>query len=209
MNSIEMDLKRAFFSKKFLVGVLLQTFALCPAGTDSDLFQISVPVLCTLPYASAWLSDYESGFLKLYLMRTERAYYIIGKILACGVSGGSVTALGGVLYVLFVGNEDAEAVSFLLFFLSGMLWAVLAAVLAVWSNSRYIACGGGFVICYLLIILYERYFEELYCLYPVEWLKPEHVWIFGENGIVLLTGGVTLILALLYAKMLWRCMECL
>ena len=201
-------MRRAFLSKGFVAGVILQTVILFAMGVDSDLFHMSVPILCTFPYAAAWLIDYKKGFLRVYLARTDRGNYISGKILSCAISGGSVTALSGQIYVMFAPEKQTEGIRVLLFFLSGMLWAVFSAVLAAWSENYYIAYGGGFVIYYLLVILHERYFGELYCLNPIEWLKPEHIWLFGETGIVLLVGGITLIFAWVYAFILWRCMEC-
>ena len=56
------------------------------------------------------------------------------------------------------------------------------------------AYAAPFIIYYLLIILHERYFTELYVLYPKEWLEPTQAW--GGWGaailVVLLTalGGV-------------------
>lgn len=208
MNSFEMDMRRAFLSKGFVSGVILQTIILFAAGTSSELFRMSVPILCTLPYATAWLTDYKNGFLRVYLARTDKGNYIGGKILSCAISGGSVTALSGQIYVLFGPEKQMEDIQVLLFFVSGMFWAVFSATLAAWSKNYYIAYGGGFVIYYLLVILHERYFEELYCLNPIEWLIPEHIWVFGETGIVLLVGGITLIFVWGYAFILWRCMEC-
>lgn len=208
MNSFEMDLKRAFLSKGFLTGLVLQTLILFVSGANTNLFYMSVPVLCSFPYATAWLADYQNGFLRLYLSRTSRGCYIGGKILACAISGGAVLALAGRIYIAFGPEKQTEEIHLILFFLSGMLWSVLSAVLAAWSDNRYIAYGGGFVLYYLLIILHERYFNKLYCLYPLEWLSPEHIWIFGDDGIILLLGGLILICMCLYSWILWRCMEC-
>ena len=88
-----------------------------------------------------------------------------------------------------------------------MLWAVVAAVLAALSNSRYITYGGAFVLYYILVILHERYFHTLYCLYPYEWLAPEHTWLFDEWGVVFLVTGLILILICLYDVILRRCIE--
>lgn len=63
MNSFETDMRRAILSRGFAAGVLLEIFILFTAGSDSDLFRMTVPVLCTLPYSTAWLADYQSGFL--------------------------------------------------------------------------------------------------------------------------------------------------
>lgn len=206
MNSFETDLERAVLSRGFAAGLLLELVILFTAGFDSDLFRMSVPVLCTFPYSAAWLSDYQSGFLKAYLPRTCVTAYILGKILACGLSGGGLEALAGQIY-LCVSKEKDVPFSLLLLFMSGMFWAVLAAALAALSRSRYLAYGGAFVIYYLGVILYERYFPDLYCLYPYEWLSPEHTWIFGEQGIVLLLTGLTLILICMYYEIVRRCIE--
>lgn len=206
MNSFETDIGRAVLSRGFIAGVLLEILILFTAGFDSDLFRMTVPVLCTLPYSTAWLADYQTGFIKSYLPRTRVTSYILGKILSCGISGGGVELLGSWIYVCLKYDENMQW-SPLLIFASGMLWAVLAAVLAALSNSRYIAYGGAFVLYYVLVILHERYFQTLYCLYPYEWLAPEHTWIFGEWGVVFLITGLMLALFCLYDVILRRCIE--
>ncbi|MDE6635622.1 MAG: hypothetical protein K2K09_03330, partial [Lachnospiraceae bacterium] len=84
---------------------------------------------------------------------------------------------------------------------------VVSAALAAAANSRYVAYGGAFVLYYMLVILYERYFQSLYCLYPVEWYAPEHTWVFGDTGIILMLGGMIILIGILYYEMLGRCME--
>lgn len=89
MNSFETDLKRALCSVNFAVGFLLECAILWQGGVESDLFQMSVPVLASVPYSTAWIREYEHGFIKEYLPRCGRTSYIMGKFLACGISGGS------------------------------------------------------------------------------------------------------------------------
>lgn len=205
MNSLEMDLKRAIGSKGFFAGLLLQLAILFQAGFDSSLYRTCVPVAAAFPYATAWLWEYQSGFLKAYLPRAGVAPYILGKFLACGLSGGLVELLACRIYQIVC--KDGAQMNLTLVFASGMFWALAAALLAAWSKSRYIAYGGGFVIYYLLVILYERYFEELYCLYPYEWFAPTHTWVFGDSGILLLLAGLGLVLLCLYYEILWRCIQ--
>lgn len=206
MNSFETDMGRAVLSRSFGAAVLLQTIVLLTAGFDSDLFRICVPILCTFPYSTAWLEDYQSGFIKNYLPRTGITAYIYGKILACGISGGGAELLGCFIYI-WIKQDEAVSWSPKLIFISGMLWAMAAAVLAAVSLSRYIAYGGAFVIYYVLVILHERYFKILYCLYPYEWISPTHTWIFGEWGVVFLLTGMILVLISLYSMILRRYME--
>ena len=75
------------------------------------------------------------------------------------------------------------------------------------ANSRYVAYGGAFVLFYMLVILYQRYFKTLYCLYPVEWYAPEHTWVLGDTGVVLLLAGMILLIGVLYYEILGRCIK--
>ena len=65
MNSFETDMKRAICSVGFIAGLILQIIILNISGETSDLYMISVPLVCTFSYTTAWLEDYESGYLKL------------------------------------------------------------------------------------------------------------------------------------------------
>lgn len=200
MNSFETDLKRAFFSVNFLAGLLLECVILRCAGFASEWYQISVPVLAALPYSTAWLNEYQSGYLKEYLPRCGITSYIWGKFLSCGISGGALLA---VAYFICSWSEQRETSgNYTLIFLSGMFWAVVSATLAAAANSRYVAYGGGFVLYYMLVILVERYFQALYCLDPGEWYAPEHVWVLGDMGIILMLTGFILIGGILYAYLL-------
>ncbi len=209
MNSFETDLKRAVISWRFAAGVLVQSIILFLTGIDEKLFYISVPVVCTFPYATSWLSDYQGGFLKSYLIRSGINSYIFGKIFACGISGGLVEVVACAVYVKCQSAKPGSAagIDLMLIFISGMLWAMTAALLAALSDSNYVAYGGSFVIYYLLVILHERYFKGLYCLYPYEWIKCEHTWILGRGGIVIMLSGIILIIVFLYYEILRRCME--
>lgn len=206
MNSFETDLKRAVLSIPFVLGVFLELIILQSSGVDSDLFRICVPILATFPYSTAWLQDYQSGFIKYYVSRSGIPQYIFGKILVCGISGGALELTGMFLYS-WVGESAKEAMHLELIFVSGMLWAILSATLAAWSNNKYIAYGGSFVIYYLLVILHDRYFENLYCLYPYEWINPKHTWVFEKQGIIILQVGIMLLLICIYYEILRRCIE--
>lgn len=104
-------------------------------------------------------------------------------------------------------KDKAEILDIGLLFSSGMLWALCAATLAAVSKSRYVAYGGSFVLFYLLVIVKERYFTELYCIDPEEWILPKHTWVFDHGGILILCGGLLIILAMIYYEILWRCIE--
>lgn len=204
MNSFETDIKRAICSINFIAGLIIESMILMQSGIGSEMFQISLPVLSAIPYSTAWLTEYQSGYIKEYLPRCGRVPYILGKFLSCGISGGVLIMLSCLLPGL---NSEDVQINLLLVFLSGMFWAVVAATLAAAANSRYVAYGGSFVIFYMLVILYERYFGNLYCLYPVEWYAPKHIWVLGDTGIVLMLTGFIIITGIIYYEILRRCME--
>lgn len=206
MNSFETDCVRAFGSLNFWIGLLLEYLILRKAGPQSELFAISVPIAVSLPYSTAWIADMESGYLKEYVIRCGKKAYIFGKMAACAFSGGVLLAAAGWVYGR-TGGEEAGRLDLSLLFFFGMLWALCAATLAAASKSRYVAYGGSFVLFYLLVILKERYFMELYCMDPIEWILPKHTWVFDHGGIWLLCGGLLIILAMIYYEILWRCIE--
>ena len=69
------------------------------------------------------------------------------------------------------------------------------------------AYGGSFVIYYILVILHDRYFEDIYCLYPYEWIQFQHTWLFDEQGIVILLSSLSALLFLIYYNTVRRCIE--
>jgi len=86
MNSLGSDIKRAVFSFPFLFAVLLQYILL--KNNQPELYNMSIPLVCTFPYSNAWLIEHKSGFEKLALHRTSEIWYITAKYSASIISGG-------------------------------------------------------------------------------------------------------------------------
>lgn len=196
-NSFETDLARSFLSFRFWASLSVLTLILHQSGYDSDLYRLCVPTVCTFPYACGFLDEYKAGYTRLALPRTTTRAYILGKFFACGISGGTLEAVAVWIFT-FVDPAGKGDYPYALIFLCGFLWAVIAATLAVGSGSKYIAYGGSFVLYYFLIILNERYFPTVYCLNPHEWYAPEHIWMFGNTGIVVFLIGLSVCILLLY-----------
>ena len=178
---------------------------------------LALPILCALPYTAAFLDDVKSGFIKAYLPRTTVAGYITSRALACAVSGGLALSLGilaayGLAALLLLPLEAMRDYlleppgylrqlleTLLMFFASGAFWALVGLTFATLTNSRYMAYASPFVLFYLLVILYERYFDKLYVLYPREWLEPSDRWVFGRVGVAVLLLELSALMALLFA----------
>lgn len=202
MNSLLEDLFRAIWSLPFLCAVILQLFVLQYGGFDSELYRMSVPLVCTFPFSCAWLDESRSGFMRLALHRTSVFWYITGKYTSCAVSGGLCEALAAVLFCKLKQSDLPENLP--LIFSCAAFWAGIAALLAAFSKSKYSAYGGAFVICYFLVILHERYWKTCQYLDPFEWLLPQKTWLFGQDGVMLMLYGMTILTGLLYTCILER-----
>lgn len=164
---------------------------------SSDTVLLAVPILCALPYSAAYIDDIKTGFVKLYISRTSRRGYVLGKFTGCLISGGLVPVIGtllayGIAYLVFAPMEAApmeevETKQWFWdtvyacgrFFLSGGFWAFLGMVMSSQMESKYIAYAAPFVFYYLLIILHERYFTSLYVIDPKGWIWPGEEWVYG------------------------------
>lgn len=171
-----------------------------------------VPILAVLPYAASYIDDIKSKFARFFLIRTEYVTYLTSRILVCFLSGGLVIVTGtllawGVSALLFLPMEKAaEAPSettdlllktCVLLFLNGGLWAVLGMTMSTVMESKYIAYCSPFIVYYLLVILYERYFPNAWLLYPKNWLNPE-IWPYGIGGAALFLLELTFLCGLVF-----------
>ena len=85
-----------------------------------------------------------------------------------------------------------------MFFASGAFWSLTGMTFAALTDSKYMAYASPFVLFYLLIILYERYFDKLFVLYPREWLSPSPRWVFGKIGVAVLLTEFSVLMALAF-----------
>jgi len=187
------------------------------SALSSDGMRLALPILCALPYTACFVDDVKSGFIKQYLHRITVRDYLLGKLAACALSGG-LALVGGMLLAYGLSAlaftpmelalmEDEVAQPYfaelltraLLFFCSGAFWAVIGMTLATLTHSRYMAYASPFIFYYVLIILYERYFDTLYVLYPKEWTDPSDFWVMGNFGVILFLLELTLIASLGFA----------
>ena len=82
--------------------------------------------------------------------------------------------------------------------MNGGFWAVVGITMSTLMESKYIAYASPFVIYYLLVILYERYFPDCFLIYPREWINPSNLWPFGYWGPAILMIELTLVFASIF-----------
>ena len=199
-------------------GLLLNGFhaQIVMDALSSDWVTLAIPILSALPFTTAFVDDTKSSFIKLYLHRSGLKQYINAKIIACSLSGGLVLFFGiliayalslfvftplemalgeGVMAQPYFAQIIMAAVTL---FFSGAFWSMVGFTFASLTMSRYMAYASPFILYYVLIILNERYFENLYVLYPKEWLFPSDAWELGSLGVILLLAELTAIVSLVF-----------
>lgn len=178
----------------------------------SDVCLLALPILCTLPYTAEFLNEFSSGYIKSYILKCDKSTYIRGKVLAPPISGGLALVFGVLILYFFLSliYSPLEMASdtalsplpevlglLLMLFMSGALWASLGSLLANISRSKYMAYAAPFVIFYVLVILAERYFIDIYLLNPKEWIKVGEYWPNGKLSAFLLTLMITVIICMI------------
>lgn len=93
------------------------------------------------------------------------------------------------------------------FFLSGCLWSLVGGLLASITTSKYMAYASPFILYYVLVILSQRYFKDLYVINPQEWLNPSEVWLGGVWGAALMVGLFMVVLGFAYAAVIRKKIE--
>lgn len=195
------NLITAFRSKDFLEAGF--HISIIKQSISSDAMIMALPILAALPFTASYIEDLQSGYIKEVLPRTGFGSYLTGHLAACGLSGG-IALISGILLttglsaLVFLPMEaapsaDAETAFWLsslwenlvLFFCSGAFWSIFGMTMAAVTKSKYMAYASPFIFYYALIILCERYFPELYVIYPKEWIQP-HNWASGTWGVVIL-----------------------
>lgn len=129
MNALKTDVKRALTSWGFIVGIIgmavaaffgafeqmvpvfqgkmaegLQqgfTIQLVFTALSSDIVLMVLPILCALPFTTAFVDDFKSKYIREYLPRCGKQDYVRGKVFATTLSGG-LTLFLGILLVLVV-----------------------------------------------------------------------------------------------------------
>lgn len=155
----------------------------------ADTMKFALPIIAALPYTASCYDDFRSGFIKEYLPRSGYRNYIIGKQIACFVSGGTALIAGvvcfGVLTYLsllprvFFDMSCASAIkeiraitaAVMMLFLSGGFWAMFGLMAAVLTNSKSMGYASPFILFYSLVILGERYFKKIILVNPKNWIS--------------------------------------
>ena len=196
-----------FFVEGFHIQILTE-------GFQSDALISFLPILAALPFGGCFVDDLKNKFARFFLIRRSYRTYIISRIIVGFMAGGlailsgALIAWGATATVLIPIEREIEGmepaaidglikICFLLF-VNGGFWSVVGIAMSTLMESKYISYATPFVLYYLLVILYERYFSDLFIIYPKTWTDPA-VWPFGCWGAAIFLLEMTLIFAFLFA----------
>ena len=87
--------------------------------------------------------------------------------------------------------------------LAGGIVAELSGIFAAVFMNYYMAYGLPFVCYYLLVILKERYFPQMYAMYPAEWMVSKQDWGADGSGIWMFLAAFSAALMLLHGLALY------
>ena len=183
-------------------------------GLCSESTSFCLPIMAVLPFGGCFVDDLKSKFARFFLIRSSYRTYIISRIIVGFLAGGlailsgALIAWGTTAAVLIPIEREIEGmepaaidglveICFLLF-VNGGFWSVVGMAMSTLMESKYISYATPFVFYYLLVILYERYFSDLFIIYPKTWTDPT-AWPFGCWGAAIFLLEMTLIFAILFA----------
>lgn len=183
------------------------------AAIKSNTFMPFLPIIAVLPFAGTYVDEIKSKFVRFYIFRTGYSSYLICRAIVSFILGGTVIVTGTLIFyfcnaLLFLPMEttieqeitienDFLARCILLFLIGG-LWAVAGITTSTLMESKYIAYASPFVIYYMLVILYERYFPQAWLLYPNHWLDLSREWPLGWVGSAIWLSELTSVMAIYF-----------
>lgn len=192
-------------------------FYLKAADTQITLFLL--PIAAVLPMGAIYVKESSSGFLRLYITRISQIEYARKKTLQIYAGGFLPFFLAGALgllcsflavYPLELQGEMPweslwQLIQLLLrIALVGGILAEVSGIFAALFRNYYMAYGLPFVCYYMLIILKERYFTDMYAIYPAEWVKCEQDWGVDGWGIWVFLVAFSITLMLFHGLLLYN-----
>ena len=199
--------ENSFIIKGFHIELLLE-------GYYSDALSSFLPILAALPFAGSFVDDVKSKFARFFVIRSSYRTYLASRVIVAFLVGGLVILSGALIAwgitaaTLAPLEQEVEGlepatmdvlieVCFLLF-LTGGFWSIVGMAMSTLMESKYIAYASAFVLYYVLVILYERYFTKVYVIYPQSWIDPT-IWPYGCWGSAIFILEMTIIFSLLFA----------
>ncbi|MDD6290714.1 MAG: hypothetical protein PUA77_02830 [Lachnospiraceae bacterium] len=201
-------------------GNVLTLFLFTMASGLYGFLGIVFPMVAALPYATTYVREYKSGYLRCERIRKGQAHYIVGKLVASFFYGGFALAIPVGVYAIQLsltrentaplldenGNSFVSylrdfalaspkgymAMSVGIVFLCGAVFSVLALGISTWIKNEFLTIVLPFAMCILVAILSPvGWFNFLLLFCPSEYGLVQ-TWQLVVMGVALLMVGVLL-----------------
>ena len=165
----------------------LDAASLLTGAMRGDFGLLTLPALSALPYGAQALTELRNGALRPALFRSGRRSWLMGKLLACVLSGiilqglatllllgvlhGMTRSIGGV--ALPPGDMEAVWTMLLKRMLCGGLWAGIGSAIALLTETSSAASIAPLCLCYALMMVGTRFFPGLTAMNPMNWLSGQ------------------------------------
>ena len=159
--------------------------SLLTGAMQGDFGMLTLPALSALPYGAQALTELKNGALRPALFRTGRKSWLLGKLLACVLSGVVLQGLATLLLLgalhmmtriiggipLPPGDMDAAWAMLLRRMLCGGLWAGIGSAIALLTETSSAASIAPLCLCYALMMVGTRFFPSFGAMNPMNWLS--------------------------------------
>ncbi|MDD6482862.1 MAG: hypothetical protein PUF65_11455 [Lachnospiraceae bacterium] len=181
---------------------------------------ILFPMVAALPYATSYVQEYKTGYLKCEFLRERKSIYIVQKLILAFVYGGAALGIPVGLYALQIGlthktevslesMEGQRFVSYLpniaeqneagymamsvgFVFLCGAAFSVFALGISAWVKNEFLTILLPFAICVLIAIVSPvGWFNLLLLFCPSEYSLIE-TWQLAVMWMGLMAVGIFL-----------------
>lgn len=226
INFMKVDFCRAFFSRRFLLAVLLIPAAdMVSAASDTTYYGMNVfqklemidgfglcffvYAIYTIPYAYSYCADLTNRFISYSFIRGRRDIYVRSKIIACAVSGGCAAFFGRFLTIILLSfrmplygsvfYSSADFFMVILFeALQAAFFSAMAFMVSVWIPNIFIIAAAPMIGHSFLVN-----FISLFTFHPM--LSLERIYSFP--GGVFENVGINFLYAVFFTVLMICVME--
>lgn len=186
----------------------------------ADTVLAVVPIAAALPFSCCLIEDIKSGFYKHYLPHTNRKKYVASKVGTNAIASALAVVVGlfiayAAAYAYFMPLQEAytlaeeQALSMELFKMNietilrfipaAVLWASIALTCGTAGMDKFLSYISPFISYYILVIVSERYFRDIYVLNPKNYLRPVVGWPSQNSALILSCCIAVLLLMIAFA----------
>lgn len=151
---------------------------------QGDFGIMTLPALAALPFAAQPLQEIKSGAIRPAVFRIGRSAWLMGKGIACFLSGMLLPLISVVILALIfhlvmlicggmlfpTGDISVIYLPLLSRMICGGIWACIGCMIALLTETAAAAYLAPLCLCYALTMIGTRFFPQIPMLNPSNWM---------------------------------------